>query len=91
MFINYRGEDSQTCAALLDRELSERFGKDRVFLDSRSIPVGEDFVEVLLGRLRTCSVLLVVIGPHWLTLTDQAGRRRIDSPADWIHREIVEA
>ena len=91
VFINYRGEDSQTCAALLDRELSERFGKDRVFLDSRSIPVGEDFVEVMLGRLRTCSVLLVVIGPHWLTLTDQAGRRRIDSPADWIHREIVEA
>lgn len=91
VFINYRGEDSQTCAALLDRELSERFGKDRVFLDSRSIAVGEDFVEVLLGRLRTCSILLVVIGPHWLALTDQAGQRRIDSSADWTRREIMEA
>ena len=90
VFINYRGEDSQTCAALLDRELSQRFGKDQVFLDSRSIPVGEDFVEVLLGRLRTCNVLLVIIGPHWLTLTDQAGQRLIDSPTDWIHREIRE-
>ena len=62
-----------------------------MFLDSRSIPVGADFVEVLLGRLRTCSMLLVVIGPHWLTLTDQVGQRLIDSPADWVHREIREA
>jgi len=33
----------------------------------------------------------VVIGPRWLTLTDEAGRRRIDNPEDWIRREIVEA
>jgi len=46
-----------------------------VFLDSRSIPAGVDFVEVLLGRLRACSVLLVVIGPHWLTLPDETGGR----------------
>jgi hypothetical protein len=36
-------------------------------------------------------VLLVVIGPHWLTLTDEAGQRRIDDPRDWLHREIAEA
>jgi transaldolase len=55
---------------LIDRELSARLGGDRVFLDSRSIPAGADFVEELLGRLRACSVLVVVIGPRWLTLTD---------------------
>ena len=91
IFINYRGEDSQTAAALIDRELATRFGSDHVFLDSRSIPAGTDFVEELLGRLRACGVLLVVIGPRWLTLTDAAGRRRIDDPQDWIRREIVEA
>lgn len=91
IFINYRGADSRTAAALIDRELASRFGSDLVFRDSRSIPAGVDFVEELLDRLRTCSVLLVVIGPNWLTLTDESGRRLIDDPRDWIRREIVDA
>ncbi|WP_167969195.1 toll/interleukin-1 receptor domain-containing protein [Lentzea indica] len=91
MFISYRGDDSLTTAALIDRELAGRFGRDMVFLDSQSIEPGADFVEELLGRLRTSSVLLVVIGPHWLTLTDEAGRRRVDDPTDWVRREIIEA
>jgi Effector-associated domain 1/TIR domain len=91
VFINYRGDDSQTAAALIDRELTARFGSNNVFMDSRSIPAGVDFAEELLGRLRTCSVVLVVIGPRWLTLTDAAGRPRISDPQDWIRREIVAA
>lgn len=91
VFINYRGEDSDTAAVLIDRELTAQFGNDQVFLDSRSIPVGVDFAEELLGRLRASSVLLVVIGRRWLTLTDTDGERRIDDPRDWIRREIVEA
>jgi Mrp family chromosome partitioning ATPase len=91
VFINYRGDDSDTAAVLIDRELVARFGGDRVFLDSRSIPAGADFVEQLLARVRSCSVLLVVIGPRWLSVADGAGRRRIDDPADWVRREITEA
>lgn len=91
VFINYRGDDSLTAAPLIDGVLAGRFGRDSVFLDSRSIPPGADFVEELLGRLRDCDVLLVVIGPRWLTVADEAGRRRLDDPADWVRREIVEA
>src|SRR5262249_46849413 len=91
VFVNYRGADSDTAAALIDRELVARLGSERVFLDCRSIPAGADFTEELLGWLRACSVLVVVIGPRWLTLTDKAGRRRIDDPGDWIRREIAEA
>src|SRR5215475_16109040 len=91
VFINYRGADSDTAAVLIDRELVARLGSDRVFLDSRSAPAGTDFVEELSGRLRGCSVLVVVIGPRWLSLTNQAGQRRIDDPEDWIRREIAEA
>jgi Ca-activated chloride channel family protein len=91
VFINYRGDDSDTAAALIDRELSARFGSDQVFMASRSIPAGADFPKELLGRLRSCSVLVVVIGQRWLTLTDMAGQRRIDHPADWVRREIAEA
>src|SRR5215475_13182249 len=86
VFINYRGADSDTAAVLIDRELVARLGSDRVFLDSRSIPAGADFAEELLGWLRACSVLVVVIGPRWLSLTDATGRRRLDDPGDWIRR-----
>ncbi len=91
VFINYRGDDSQHCAALLDRELSARFGRERVFRDCRSIPLGDDFADAILGRLRRCRVLLALVGPRWATLTDEHGRRRIDDPGDWIRREIAEA
>jgi hypothetical protein len=66
IFINYRGDDTDTTAALIDRELTARFGAVRVFLDSRSILAGSDFVEELLERLRACRVLVVVIGDQGL-------------------------
>jgi hypothetical protein len=91
VFINYRGDDSLTTAGLIDRELAARFGRDQVFLDSESIPLGTDFAEVLLERLRTCKVLLVVMGPRWLSLINEAGERRIDDPTDWVRREIAES
>lgn len=91
VFINFRSADSQMAAALIDRELTDWFGSDVVFLDSRSIPVGVDFEQELLGRLRACSVLLVVVGPRWLSVCNKAGGRRIDDPRDWIRREIVAA
>ena len=77
--------------ALIRRELVARFGEDRVFLDSTSIPTGTDFAEILLGRLSMCSALLAVIGPRWLAARDSGGRRRIDDSDDWVRRELVEA
>ncbi|HEY0640414.1 MAG TPA: toll/interleukin-1 receptor domain-containing protein [Pseudonocardiaceae bacterium] len=91
VFVNYRGDDSGTAAALIDREFAARFGGDRVFLDCRSVPVGADFADAILTRLRSCTVLLVVMGPRWLTLTGDTGARRIDDPADWVRCEIAEA
>jgi hypothetical protein len=91
LFINYRGDDSNLAAELIDRDLAAEFGRDRVFLDCRSLHVGTDFVQGLLDGVRRCRVLLVLIGPRWLTLTAPDGSRRIDDPADWIRREIAEA
>ena len=91
IFINYRGADSGTAAALIDRELTARFGRRLVFLDCMSLPVGCDFAGELLARLRTSSVLLVVIGPRWLSLAGADGRRLIDDQSDWVRREIVGA
>jgi hypothetical protein len=91
VFINYRGQDTHSYAALLYTELVRQFGEDSVFLDAESIPAGTDFVGELLGRVRSAWVVLAVIGPRWLTVTDPFGRRRIDDPDDWIRRELAEA
>lgn len=91
MFINYRGEDSHSYGAQLYLELARQFSDDQVFLDAESIPAGADFVEELLARVRSSRVLLAVIGSRWLTVTDPTGQRRIDDPADLLHRELAEA
>lgn len=91
VFINYRGEDTHSYAALLYRELTGRFGEDLVFLDSESIEAGEDFADRILGQVRSAQVLLAVIGPRWLTAADPTTRRRIDDPRDWIRCELVVA
>jgi hypothetical protein len=91
VFINYRGDGSRSYAALLYRELRQLFGDETAFLDSESIPAGADFEPYLLAKLRECRAMLAVVGPRWLMLADQAGRRRIDDPADWIRRGLVEA
>jgi len=91
VFINYRGEDSGGYGALLYAELSRRFGPATVFLDSESITAGADFAVQLLDRVRQARAVLAVIGVRWLTAAGPDGRRRIDDPADWVRRELVEA
>jgi hypothetical protein len=87
IFVNYRSDDEPGVAVLLDEKLCERFGRDRVFRDNRSIGLGGDFRPQLWGRLAKSSVLIVVCGARWLA-TDEHGRRRVDDPDDFVRREI---
>lgn len=89
IFISYRSNDAYTAAAFLHAELSNRFGAESVFLDYEDIPLGRDFAPELLGRVRSCAVLLVVVGNRWLD--GEVGQRPIDNPDDWVRREILEA
>jgi hypothetical protein len=91
IFINYRKGDGEAYAILIAQELSRRFGQDRVFLASRSISLGEDFTRALPTAVRDSEALLAVIGPSWLAVADEQGRKRLDNEADWVRREILEA
>jgi hypothetical protein len=91
VFINYRTGDGEWPAAFLDDKFKRRFGVDRVFRDATSLEAGHDFRSELRRRLERCTVLVVIIGPSWLTARDESGRRRLDKPSDYVRMEIEES
>ncbi|MCP3802079.1 toll/interleukin-1 receptor domain-containing protein [Allokutzneria sp. A3M-2-11 16] len=92
VFLNYRKGDSSALAGFLYEELSRHLGEGVVFYASESIRAGYDFTELMLPAVRTCPVLLAVIGPQWLDMRERhSDVRRIDHPDDWVRREIAEA
>ncbi|NJP82113.1 toll/interleukin-1 receptor domain-containing protein [Streptomyces sp. AA8] len=86
VFINYRTGDGEKTAALIDQELTRRFGREHIFRASKSIAPGQSYPEALLTTLRRSSLLLAVIGPDWTSF-----QSRLHDPEDWVRREIVEA
>lgn len=91
IFINYRTGDEEGSATAIDQELSRRFGSEKVFRASKSIPPGENYIHELLRAVRRSEVLLVVIGSRWLTAVDDHGRNCLCNEDDWTRREILEA
>jgi len=91
IFINYRRQDSEGYAGRLYDHLLRHFESDDLFIDVTDISVGADFVTVLEKALDTCDVLLAVIGPQWLTITDEFGNRRLEQPDDFVRLEIAAA
>lgn len=88
IFICYRRDDSAAYADRLSDQLSDRFGADEVFMDL-GMPLGVDFVAHLETMVSACSVMLVVIGPAWLTAIGENGTRRLDDDDDYVRFEIV--
>jgi hypothetical protein len=91
IFISYRREDTEGHAGRLFRDLSERFGKDMVFMDVAGVEAGRDFRRVIEQQVASCGVLLAIIGKNWLTVTDEEGRRRLDDPMDFVRFETANA
>jgi len=91
IFINYRRDDSIGTAGRLHDRLAQTFGQKNIFMDVDSIPAGVDFVADLNSQVAACDVVLVVIGPNWLDAKDEAGRRRLDNPDDFVVIEIAAA
>jgi TIR domain len=91
VFISYRRKEASGMAGRLYDRLAARFGDDQVFMDVDNIALGVDFAEVIAQAVSTSRVLLAVIGPSWLTATDQDGRRRLEDPNDLVRLEIAAA
>lgn len=91
IFISYRRGDVPGHAGRIFDRLRARFGADAVFMDVQGIDTGADFVESIERAVGACGALVAVIGPGWAEATDQAGRRRLDDPADFVRLEIAHA
>jgi hypothetical protein len=89
VFVSYRRADTGWAAKLLAEALRRRLlSSSEVFLDTRSIKLGEAFAEALEDGLRRSAVLVLLIGPRW----DEAPLvQRLTDPKDWVRREVLMA
>ncbi len=88
IFISYRQDDTEAWAILLCESLAKVFGEKQVFLDKDTLRAGNwrDQINQALDR---CAVVLIVIGPRWLTIVDGQNRPRISLPDDVHHQEVA--
>lgn len=90
-FLSYRRDQSGSIARALRSALAARIGGKNVFLDEKNIPPGQPFPKEIIQAILGCSVMLVIIGPHWLDARDaESGQRRLDLPGDWVRQEVEE-
>src|ERR1700752_1236447 len=88
IFISYRRADSKYVVDRIRDRLNEAFDEDAIFRDIESIPLGQNFSDVLNQSTSTCDVMLVVIGPQWAGVTDSQGNKRLADPGDYTRLEV---
>jgi TonB family protein len=91
IFVSYRRNDSQGEAGRLFDDLVTQFGEQKVFMDVAGIEAGRDFRKAIEESVANCGALLVIIGPSWLAVKNEAGIRRLDDPADFVREEVAAA
>jgi hypothetical protein len=91
IFLSYRRQETAWPAGRLYDVLVEHFPPDQVFKDVDNIEPGDEFVERITAAVGSCDVLLALIGPQWLTITNKKGQRRLDDPGDYVRLEIETA
>ena len=89
IFITYRRDDSIDVTGRIYDRLCEYFGKENVFKDVDSIPLGVNFRKYLSDAVGKCDVLLTIIGRQWLA--GERGQRRLDDDRDFVRIEIEAA
>lgn len=91
IFISYRRDDRAGYVRALLSEMKHTFGDRQTFLDMESIDAGTDFAASIEQAVKSCEVLLVMIGPSWLNASGPLGRPRLHDPDDFVRLEILTA
>jgi len=90
LFISYRRQDSQHITGRIYDRLAAHFGREFVFKDVDSIPLGFDFRDHLREQVGRCAVLVAVIGKNW-NPQSAPGQPRLSDPRDYLRIEIESA
>ncbi len=91
IFVSYRRLDTQSATGRLCDKLQTHFDADRVFHDIESIEAGDDFTAAIRSKIAASSVVLVMIGRHWLDAAGPDARPRLFEPGDYVCLEIATA
>ncbi len=87
IFISYRRNDNAgTTGRIYDRLVNE-FGNQDIFYDKKSIEIGERFPQRIEEAVKQCEILLTIIGPNWVGLSEN-GQIRVESAEDFVRKEI---
>ena len=91
VFLSYRRADSANVSDRIYATLVEQFGREAVFKDVDSIPLGADFRAVIGNAVGSCDVFLAVIGRDWVDAKNEIGELRLENPDDFVRLEIEAA
>ena len=91
IFVSYRRQDTQSATGRLCDKLQAHFGHDQVFHDIESIDAGSSFPKTIASKIAESSVVLVIIGRHWLDAAAGDGRSRLFDPGDYVRLEVAAA
>jgi hypothetical protein len=82
VFISYRRSDASAAGRQLWSALKDRFGDENVFFDVEDLDLGTQWQTEITRRIRDADVVLAVIGPQWVSLADERGRRMVLDAGD---------
>ena len=88
IFVSYRRDDAAGWAGRLVADLRKRYGDEHIFHDIAAIRAGEDFGQAIQRALGSCEVVLVLIGPNWLSARNRRGELRLGQFDDPVRLEI---
>jgi hypothetical protein len=93
IFINYRRDDAGDAASRLYEDLTEDPELQAHFEVFWDVTIGpaQKYQDVIEEKVTSCDVVLVLIGRQWLTITDEAGQRRLELEDDLLRMEIEAA
>lgn len=91
IFLNYRREDTRGEAGRLYDDLVEHFGEESVFRDIDALHGGQGFDVAIDAAVKSCDVVIALVGKQWLSASDASGRRRIHNPDDFVRLELKAA
>jgi anti-sigma regulatory factor (Ser/Thr protein kinase) len=95
IFISYRISDSLDLVGRLDADLTAIFGHHLVFRDRTRLHAGDEWPDIVREAVRSCRVMLVVIGATWDSASLPEGDwkcvPRLWNPDDWVRKEVTSA